>query len=40
MRVDRDLEGTTNRQFFWPQTDVYLQYLSEKLDLPLIIIWG
>lgn len=41
MRVDGDPEDTTKRQLFdWPQTDRYLQYLSEKLDLPLIVIWG
>ncbi|MFX3637303.1 MAG: phosphoadenosine phosphosulfate reductase family protein [Candidatus Pristimantibacillus sp.] len=41
MRVDGDPNDKTKRQLFdWPQTDEYLRYFSEALELPLIVIWG
>jgi len=41
MRVDGDPNDPTKRQLFdWPQTDEYLHYMSDTLDLPLIMIWG
>ncbi|MFE5321618.1 PAPS reductase/FAD synthetase [Paenibacillus sp. NPDC056579] len=41
MRVDGDPNDPTKRQLFdWPQTDAYLQYLSNALDLELFVIWG
>jgi hypothetical protein len=39
MRVDGNPNDPTKRQLFdWPQTDGYMQYMSKKLDLPLIVM--
>ncbi|QHW35578.1 phosphoadenosine phosphosulfate reductase family protein (plasmid) [Paenibacillus rhizovicinus] len=39
MRVDGDPNSGKRQLFDWPQTDGYLEYMSKKLDLPLIVIW-
>ncbi|WP_256209966.1 phosphoadenosine phosphosulfate reductase family protein [Paenibacillus sp. PDC88] len=39
MRVDGNPEEK-QQLFDWPQTDEYLRYASEKLDIPLVVIWG
>lgn len=41
MRIDGDPSDKSKRQLFdWPQTDDYLEYTSQVLDIPLIVIWG
>jgi hypothetical protein len=38
--VHMDIGGGKESLFDWPQTRPYLHYLTEKLDLDLVIIHG